>query len=564
MKSLKTKILAAVLVPLIAGIFFETFIWANNTVSHTRKTIENSFTAALEVANQNFSASMKDIERMCALAEATTGDASSIRNYFRVMDPASDADDKQKLEAQRNASQFLRGLCRFQYYLSGVSVNDLHGHQQTFGIFMDSHTFTEQSWMKEFLDGDENSRWIGPHESVNGLKVFSVVRKIKNGKETAGIIAADVNVDILEDCYRIPGYTVYITDSQGDSAEVIHPAGVFPEAEDNEGQRVVLEQPVTGWTVYGLIPMEKIREDVRRVFGKILVISALMNIMICLIISFVISYMTKELSILAEGVKKVSGNQMELPVAIQTKDEVGELYIQIEHMLNRIRELIREIQESEETKRELEILALQEQINPHFLYNTLNTITYLAQLRGISNIQFVSSALSDMLHLALSPEKYITVEQEITYLQQYLAIMEYKYSGKFASEFDVEDEALSCLVPKMILQPLVENSLKHGIATLSRPGYIRITAGLDKGKLKLTVWDNGNGVPADVLARVNQMPDNKQIRSGKNTGIGVYNVRDRICLLFGEKGHFEMSSVENVYTVAEIELPADWVEELRK
>lgn len=127
-KSLKFKILITIVVILSTGIFAETIIWTQNTIKQTKETMVNSFTSSLSVANQNFETSMKDIERIVALASSNMGEGVVIKNYFRVMQPDSLASDLEKLQAGREVKSFLLELCRFQFYLTGAFINDLNGH----------------------------------------------------------------------------------------------------------------------------------------------------------------------------------------------------------------------------------------------------------------------------------------------------------------------------------------------------------------------------------------------------------------------------------------------------
>lgn len=566
-KSLKFKIMIAVVGILFISILAETVIWVENTIGQTRQTIVSSVSSSLSVANQNFETAMKDIERICALAGTNVGEATCVRNYLRVMSLDSSSTIQEKVQAGREVKQFLLGLCRFQFYLTGVAINDLNGHQQTYGIIMGDTELQKQEWLQEFLDSSADTEIIAPHENspngnINSEMVFSVIRKIPNNSETQGIILADISYDMLEDFYYLEDlseYPIYIT-AGSDPEKVIYPRENAELLSEKQMSEIKMEVPITGWTLYGKIPEKNIVSSSMDVLKMIFIMSTLLCIVLCTAIGAAITYMTRDLSTLAEAVKQVSGEHLELPVKIKSEDEVGELYQQINVMLKRIRGLIIEIQDSEQAKRELEILTLQEQINPHFLYNTLNIITYLSQLRGAKNIEYVSSSLSDMLHLALGAEKYITVGEEIDYLRQYLKIMEYKYSGKFIPEFLVDSNTNNCVIPKLILQPLVENSLKHGIATLLRPGYIRISAAIKDGRLLLSVWDNGNGISEELLSEINRVPMKKEVKS--EFSIGVYNVRNRIYLLYGSQGRFQMSSKLNQYTLAEIEIPVNMRENL--
>lgn len=559
-KSLKFKILIAIVVILSTGIFMETIIWTQNTIKQTKETMVNSFTSSLSVANQNFETSMKDIERIVALASSGMGDGGAVKNYLRLMHPDSSASDLEKLQAGREVKSFLLELCRFQFYLTGAAINDLNGHQETFGIIMGDTELQKQEWLKTFLESTDEVRIIAPHDSLpnegaRSKRVFSIVRKIRSGSKVQGIMLADISCDMLYDFYYVKdslAYSIFITEETEGEKQIFQEEGTVFDTKERKIE-ITLDIPITDWNVHGIIPQREIVSSSMNILGKIFLISIALNILICIVVVLAVSYITSELSVLADSVKHVSGEQLELTTVIKSEDEVGELYKQINRMLKRIRELIKEIQDSEHAKRELEILALQEQINPHFLYNTLNTITYLSQLRGVKNIEFVSSSLSDMLHLALNQEKYITVEREMDYLKQYLMIMEYKYAGKFIPEFQVDASVYTYKIPKLILQPLVENALKHGIAALARPGYLRISAVVEDNRLKLSVWDNGNGVSEELLAKINQIPMENEMRAAPS--IGVYNVRNRIYLLYGSQGNFKMSSRVGEYTLAEIEIP---------
>ena len=266
-------------------------------------------------------------------------------------------------------------------------------------------------------------------------------------------------------------------------------------------------------------------------------------------VTLFISIITRKLTRLSTAVSKIDSDQLELNITIQTKDEVGQLYRQITYMIGRIRELIEDIRKRENEKRNLEIKALQAQINPHFLYNTLNTIKFLATVQGAQNIQSVTQALSDMLHVNLSPRKCVTVAEETAYLKHYLEIQEYRFNGKFTSYFAVDDALNDYLIPKLLLQPLVENALLHGIAPVTRPGYLQIRIFQDKDLLYIRIKDNGKGLTQEEQNTLSHALDSD------SSHIGIANIRSRLELMFGSRQSFTINSKPDLYTIVELSFP---------
>ena len=583
--SLKFKILMIVTGIVLTGILLETVIWIQGSIRQTEKTIAESVYSAIKVSNQNFKNTIQDIDRICALVVSNSNSTRYVSNYLRVMSDGSGASDREKVEAGREVAQYLVQLCNFKYYVNGMVIYTLNGHQQTFGIAMGEKELLKQEWMQEFLADDAEVRIIPPHKSLPDNKtyttqVFSIIRKIMRGNDIKGIVLADINYQILEDYYSFDEFSGHqLAICSGEENDLLFPAdknnwketlsSISLSADEERDYRKIriskedymlldTRMPVTDWEIYSLISYRSIVSASVEALKKTLFITAIIMVCVCMAVFLAIHEMTKGLSQLAKSVHEISNQNLELGIVIDSRDEVGELYVQINKMLKRIEGLIREIYHSENEKRELEIVALQEQINPHFLYNTLNIISYLAQLQGRKNIGMVSGALSDMLHVALGPEKYISVRQEIDYLKKYLGIMEYKYSGKFVSEFQVDDDAYSCIIPKLILQPLVENSLNHGIATMTSLGVIEIAIHVEQDDLYMTIRDNGKGMPAELAENINNGVSGE---TESRNRIGIYNVRDRIALIYGIQSEFRVLSTEGQYTLVVIRIPARKIQE---
>ena len=255
--------------------------------------------------------------------------------------------------------------------------------------------------------------------------------------------------------------------------------------------------------------------------------------------------------------ERIGDDCLELPISIQRRDEVGILYQQIRIMLERIRELIANIRRVEEEKRISEIEMLSIQINPHFLYNTLHTIKVLSIMQGVENIQTVSDALSRMLHLNLDARKLISIAEEERYLQDYLDIQQYRYAGKLTYSISIEDTVKSCVLPKLLIQPIVENALQHGISKEQSVGMVQIRVYGEEELLHILVRNSGPEFPPELLHE-------QHYCGGASKHIGLQNIARRLKLLYGDQAEMRIISGENLLTSVEIILPKSSQDEERK
>lgn len=236
------------------------------------------------------------------------------------------------------------------------------------------------------------------------------------------------------------------------------------------------------------------------------------------------------------------------------EDEIRQLADSFNCATSEIDRLMCNIKEQSEQKARLEFDALQAQINPHFLANTLNTISYLAQLRGMQNIENIACALTNILMVSMGKEsKIITLEKEISYVKDYLLIQSYRYTNLYEVEFDIQEELLPYRIPKFILQPIVENAIVHGVSKLhGQQGLVKIGGYLYEDEIYLFVIDNGAGIPQELQER---LLSGEQEGDGI-CGLGVRSVNQRLKLLFGpDYGVFISSKVG--YTKVELVFPAE-------
>ena len=221
------------------------------------------------------------------------------------------------------------------------------------------------------------------------------------------------------------------------------------------------------------------------------------------------------------------------------------------------------VAEVQKQKRKAELKALQAQINPHFLYNTLNAITWQAADQGMDDVSLMASSLGRFFRLSLSKgAEIISLSDEVEHVRSYLNIQSIRYQDKLRYEIDIPEGLLEYKVLKLILQPLVENAIYHGIKEKKCGGLIRITAEEgrceDEGTVCLMVWDDGVGIPEDKLTIMNQNLKNGV--SGTSESYGICNVNERIRLYYGSSFGLAYESEAGSFTKAILKIPTQYRE----
>lgn len=245
--------------------------------------------------------------------------------------------------------------------------------------------------------------------------------------------------------------------------------------------------------------------------------------------------------------------------SIRDIDELGNSYNQ---MLNRLEETIKQVKREESLKKEAEIEALQYQLNPHFLYNTLNTIKWVAKIHKTPQIAEAVSALVRLLQASLGKKgDFISLKEEVGLVRDYMAIQAFRYGDDVAVRYEIDPLAELCLVPKMMLQPLVENALVHGLEQRADNGEIMIRAWLDRDMLLCEVSDNGKGMEMEKAAAEGQARSRSESSKERLSGIGLSNIRERIKLYYGPDYNMHVISKPRAGTTIRLLLPIHRIEE---
>lgn len=456
-----------------------------------------------------------------------------------------------------------------QTNISGITIVDMDNNLYWAGSPYIPKNIMETDWVKRILES--HGKAVILVRDVGGVKkIITFGRAIMQSTTPIGIVFADIDYNIIKNNFDIDFLEdsfIYVVDRNGNF--IYHPdASLYYDntlntqfysiyrnriLQDAKNIYAYYESQCTGWTTVGVISKNVLKKDVVHIRNQTILIGLLV-FFIALFVSMVVSnQITKNIKQLRDTMKLVENGDLSAIPKIDSEDEVGELSKCFTNMMVKINDLMENIKEHEKVKREIELNALQATINPHFLYNTLNTIKYLADGQNIRNISEVTTSLITLLHITLGKgSEYITIQEEVEYVKAYLNIQKYKYSNKFTVVFDVEDEVLNYKVIKMILQPIVENALIHGIEPLDHSGVISIKIYKEEDNVKFRVTDNGVGMSKEQIEQLLSNDNNKHFRF---SGIGIKNVNERIKLFFGKQYGLKIYSELDLYTTVEVEIP---------
>jgi len=310
------------------------------------------------------------------------------------------------------------------------------------------------------------------------------------------------------------------------------------------------------WVTVGAVPIEELLKDQDKIVGGIRIF-----VLILLVVSIIGTWalsrsITKPIRKLTGIMQDVRSGNLDIKAEINAQDEIGMLGHSFNTMLNRIGELLDQLKESHEKEKRAEIRALQANINPHFLYNTLESVIWLAESRDYEEITELISKLGKYYRLSLSRGMdVVKIRDELDHAEHYLAIERIRGGDKFAYTIDAAEEILEYECPKLILQPLVENALHHGILPKEGRGIINIGGRKEGEFIVLTVQDNGKGIAQERLDEIAEL-----FRSGRSfelpSSYGIKNVNERLQLKYGMDCGLFYRSEEGAGTVVEVRLLA--------
>lgn len=445
----------------------------------------------------------------------------------------------------------------------------------------------EMDWYQKTIEAGGETVLSSSHvqNAVRGrydwvVTLSKALRNPATGK-LEGIFFIDLNYSTIQNlCEKVysghQGY-LFLTDRSG--SIIYHPkqklllAGMQTEcleearerkngsfvAGEGEARRLytVRTSENTGWTTAGVTYMKdlmKNRARTQTVYGLIAFSLFVLAALLAALLSRAIS---RPLMELREAMKRVEqGSFDNSSFELEGENEIASLGKSFLAMTEKIQSLMEQNVREQREKRKSELRALQSQVNPHFLYNTLDSIIWMAESGRDREVVLMTSSLAKLLRQSISnEEELVTIGKELDYTRSYLTIQKMRYRDQLEFDIDVDVEILDQPMVKLVIQPLVENAIYHGIKYLDGPGMIWVTGARMGKQIVLAVRDNGVGMEEEERKHILEKKESAE--SHKNNGVGVWNVHNRLQLYYGEDYGLRYESRRGIGTTVYIRIPAD-------
>ena len=456
---------------------------------------------------------------------------------------------------------------------------------------------TREAWFSYKLDRTENQHFFLPQvqqifesssDQYRWVIPMTRVVEITKGTDTVqGILLIHLNytgLKLLLDGVTLgnEGY-IYLIDGNGEI--IYHPRaqlidsglehennravseyrdGIYQETFHGE-ERVITVKSVgyTGWKLIGVAPRQTVSLNSLKTQLLVVFVAAFILFLMSLVNSYISSRITTPIRKLELSVNEIEKGNLNAKVDAEGSYEIRHLGQSVQNMAKQIQVLMADIVSEHEKKRKQEFDTLQSQINPHFLYNTLDIIVWMIENEKPDQAVKAVTALARFFRISLSRGKsIITVKDELEHVRNYLMIQHMRFKNRFSYTIEAEDEVLELASLKLMLQPLVENAIYHGMEFMDGDGEIFISAWKEGEDLYLKVSDNGLGMTEEQVARL--FSDTPHTGSSRGSGIGVKNVNERIRLYFGSEYGLSIESEPDEGTVVTIHLPAVAYSEIRQ
>ena len=425
--------------------------------------------------------------------------------------------------------------------------------------------------IRDLFDRNENSySWV--------ISLSRAVEVTDEGKATQALLLINLNYRYFEEIFSNVnlgnGGYVYLTNDRGDI--IWHPkqneiySGRFKE--DNEyaatlkdgitvenlsGKNLTLNVRTigyTGWKLVGVTPSAALGIDGIKFRFFVLFVADLFLFLLAMINAFISDKISNPIKSLDGSVREIESGNLDVEIVPSGSYEVEHLGKSIKNMLGRIKVLMSDLVAEHNAKRKSEFDTLQSQINPHFLYNTLDIIVWMIENENSDKAVNIVTALAKFFRISLSKGKnIITVKDEVEHVRNYLMIQNMRFKNRFEYSIDVDEKVLSYSSLKLMLQPLVENAIYHGMEFMDGDGEIDVKVFKEDNSLYFTITDNGLGMSEDM---VETLLSKDFVSSKKGSGIGVKNVNERIKLYFGSEYGLKVESEPDEGTKITIHLPA--------
>lgn len=576
--SIKQKLLLLFSVQIIIPMTFMGIMFYKNTGNIIQsKSISYSadLLKMIELRMGDFSRDMK----------AITDDIMYDERFYAILEEENVESDQRELDLS-NCYSMLRRLCLSNSKLQSITLASLDGEYFSYDLNAGEAKVNEHLPFEEMLvaarGANHMATWyIDSSQNEEEARLY-LVRMIYdyNTFSEKGLIIIQMNNSKLDSVYSdlskefIQDIVILSTDNKKivgtehspitdeEKRWVEEQTGEWHYLIDSKKQSLLVYMSVAGdpWKIVARGSMNQL---VNKEMGRFSVTFTLIMICTVLILSLFSILMAMDflepINRLVHSIKKVETENIHEEVRVDREDELGYLSECFNKMSSEIDNLLNRVYKEELTRRESELKALQAQINPHFLFNTLESINWMAQLNNVPEIRDMVTSLAALMEASIGKgSPMVPLSKELKYIDSYLLIMKNRYGERLTYDSDVDHSLLHYEVPKLILQPLIENAIYHGIDKMRKKGTIYLTIKKQDEQIYIEIMDNGKGMMPEEVEELNKgfREDNHDYLIGKDRkSIGLANVNGRIKLFFGQEYGLQVESVYESYTKMKLYIP---------
>lgn len=467
--------------------------------------------------------------------------------------------------------------------LVGIHLITDKGKIYNYGNYMNvvDPAYMNEDWYHQLQASSGKMVWLGVYEhslidQVEDSPVFAFGRQIYdlNEHRPIGIVLYETNpkpvLDALDNVKLGAHSQVYLMSQDGrfvtsadDQSPDLSDIPSLQDAEDvvveQESNRLLVASKLTfsGWWVLSITPDRDLNVELIEMKRYLFFVFTILIVVSTLIASIVSRTISLPLKKMIREMKHVEIGNFRGMVSVSSYQEINILVASFNRMVRRIEELIERVKLSSVSEKNAELHALQSQVNPHFLYNTLDMIYWMLDEEGNEQLGELVLSLSSMFRYSShwEADSEVTLREELEQIGHYLKIISIRLEGRLWIEMDIDEQWLDVRLPKMTVQPIIENAVKHGLESLDRPGILKVIAREEDGVLNIIVEDNGKGMDAE---RLNCLVDSLNCATTKENGkmgIGLQNLQRRLQHMFGEPYGLLIRSVPGEGTQVAIVLP---------
>ncbi|MFC5402197.1 cache domain-containing sensor histidine kinase [Cohnella soli] len=579
LKSIQSSISLAFSLLILAAIVLTSLVSYRVSVDAVESNSKGYIEEIIKQVNMNLQSYVDNMENISLLA-MTNKDVK----YYISDNGFISSEDRRTYE--KRISDLFQAILYTRQDISSIMVFGYNGRYVSDRRITNLNRFAsleQQSWYKSAQAAGGKAVISAPHvQNVieNDYRwVVSLSRELKStdGITAEGVFLVDLNLSIINDiCSKInlgkKGY-LFIVDNDGNI--VYHPqqqlidsklrtervndviqaaSGSSFVVNDGEGKRIYSVQDTNfGWKIAGVAYTNDLIASQKDLRNSILLYS-LLGLTISLLISIWLSHrLTKPIKVLQSDMKQVEKGNFDIQTKIEQMNEIGQLGRSFNVMVTRTKLLMEETILNQESKRKSELLLLQSQINPHFLYNTLDSIVWMAEQKQHEEVVLMTSALAKLFRASITKDQeLVPIRVEVEHITNYLLIQKMRYNEDLDYTIDIDESIWGYKTLKILLQPLVENAIYHGIRKMygSDDGMITIRGKLSGDQIVFEVEDNGLGMTPEQLSQLRLA----SVSEG-DKGIGIRNVNERIKLFFGHEYGIQIRSEIEVGTCVTITIP---------